>query len=102
MQDGSHYVVSSQDTLYYLPSATCSEGDTITLNNTTVLRYRLINGRFVASDYTVISNYQSTSYICHIYHDDYIFKPSDFVLPAVLIMLCFFSIIYHWFLRLRG
>ena len=103
-EDGARYVVNSADTLYYLPNSSCSEGSTITLNNTQVVRYRLVNNNWLASDIYTTSNYGSTSYYCHVYSksDEIIHNPDAFILPGVLIMLCFFSVIFHWFLRLRG
>lgn len=102
--DGSRYVVYSENTLYYLPNSSCSEGASVTLNNTSVVRYRLINGTWLASDNYTTGNYNSTTYICHVYNSDspIVHNVDSFILPATLIMICFFTIIYHWFLRLRG
>lgn len=103
-EDGSRYVVYSENTLYYLPSSSCSEGSSVTLNNTSVIRYRLINGTWLASDQYNTGSYGNTTYICHVYNKDssIIHNPDVFVLPAVLIMLCFFSVIYHWFIRFKA
>lgn len=103
-EDGSRYVVSSADTLYYLPNSSCSEGSEVTFSNTQVVRYRLVNNNWLASDVYTTGNIGNTRYICHVYHDDTAlkFSPDAFILPATIIMLAFFSVIYHWFLRLRG
>lgn len=104
LEDGSRYVVNSADTLYYLPNSSCSEGSEITLPNTQVIRYRLVNNNWLASDVYTTGNIGTTRYICHVFSDSSSprFAPDTFVLPAVLIMLAFFSVIYHWFIRLRG
>ena len=103
-QDGARYVVNSADTLYYLPNSSCSEGSQITIPNTQVIRFRLVNNNWLASDVYTTGNISNTSYYCHVYSSDSDIKhnPDSFILPGVIIMVCFFTIIYHWFLRLRG
>lgn len=103
-QDGARYVVNSADTLYYLPNSSCSEGSQITIPNTQVIRYRLVNNNWLASDVYTTGVNSNTSYYCHVYSSDSVIKhnPDSFILPAVIIIVGFFSIIYHWFLRLRG
>lgn len=102
MEQGSRYVVYSQDTLYMLHNSQCNEGDSVTLNNNIVTRFRFVNGHLLGGDEYLVNNYSSTTYICHIYNDSLTFNPNYLVLPATIIMLCFLSIIFHWFLRLRG
>lgn len=103
MQDGDHYVVSSQNTLYYLPSASCSEGSSITLNNTSVQRVYNINGVWQKGDLYTTGSYNGTTYICHVWNSAKMtFDPNFIVLPATIIILCFFSIIWSWYSRLRG
>lgn len=103
-QDGARYVINSADTLYFLPNSSCSEGSSVNLNNTNVVRYRLINGHWMASDNYQTGQYSNTSYYCHVYSDDanINYRPDSFILPATIIVICFFSIVFHWFLRLRG
>lgn len=103
-QEGARYVVNSADTLYYLPSSSCSEGSTITIPNTRVIRYRLVNNQWLASDEYTTGSMTGTTYYCHVYSqkNDINHDPDTFVLPGVIIMIAFFSIIFHWFLRLRG
>lgn len=102
--EGSRYVVYSADTLYYLPNSSCSEGSQVNISNQTVQRFRLVNGNWLASDFYQTGNYSNTSYICHVYSENssIIHNMDSFILPATLIVLCFFFIIYHWFIRLRG
>lgn len=102
MQVGDRYVVYSQNTLYRLPSASCSEGDTVVLNNSNVERVFLVNGNFIEGDTYTTSGYNSTSYVCHVWQGSEALNYSDLILPATLIVLCFFYIIYKWFIRLRG
>lgn len=103
MEIGDRYVVSSSDTLYRIPNSSCSEGDSIDLSNTQVVTYRKIGNQWYASNNTTISSYYSNSYICHVYNSPFDFiDRTAYVLPAVVIVVCLFSCIYHWFLRLRG
>ena len=103
MKEGDRYVVYSENTLYRLSHSSCSEGDSVNLNNTSVQTYRLINGRYLASQNTTLSSYQNSSYVCHIYHPSTDTYDINFLLlPAVAFCLCFFFMIYKWFIRLRG
>lgn len=103
LENGSRYVISSADTLYYLPNSSCSEGSSVNLQGESVTRYRLINNNWYAQDNVTISNYNNYPFICHVYDSSKdFFNHEAGVLPAVLIVLCLFSCIFHWFLRLRG
>lgn len=100
---GDRYVISSADTLYKLSNSSCSEGSQVNIQGQTVERLRFINGQWYRQDQYSISNYSSSSYICHVYTGSLEFvNPSYYILPATIIVLCLFSCIYHWFLRLRG
>ena len=103
MENGDHYVINSATTLYYLPNSSCSEGSSITLNNTQVVRVYEIAGKWRKSDFYTTGNYNNSNYICHIWNvgQDSL-NPNYIVLPAVVIVLCFFSIIFSWFNRMRG
>lgn len=103
MQNGDHYVINSASSLYYLPNSSCSEGASITLNNTQVVRVYDINGKWTKADYFTTSNYNSNNYICHVWNvgkDN--LNPNYLLLPAVIIVLCLFRIIFSWFNRMRG
>lgn len=103
MEIGDRYVVSSSDTLYRIPNSSCSEGSSIDLSNTQVVTYKKIGNKWYATNNTVLSNYYSNSYICHVYNSPFDFNDrTPYILPAVVIMVCLFSCIYHWFIRLRG
>ena len=103
MKDGDKYVVNSQNTLYRLTNTSCSEGDTVVLQNTPVERVFLVNGKWQVADNYTTSNYSSSSYICHIWdNNSQFFNVNYLILPAVLIMLCLFFVINKWFMRLRG
>lgn len=103
MQDGDRYVVNSQNSLYYLPNSTCSEGDTVVLNNSSVQRVYNINGVWLKADLYTTGSYNSSSYICHVWSDTTLkYNPNYILLPAVIVVLCFFSIIWSWYSRLRG
>lgn len=96
MENGSRYVVYSQDTLYRLPNSSCSEGNTVSLSNQTVVRYRLIGSRWVAQDNYSTGNYSNTSYICHVWSSDfdYQFDYSNLVLPALFLVFGLFWFLY--------
>ena len=103
MEDGARYVVNSQNTLYHLTNSSCDEGDTVVLQNTVVERVYLVNGKWQAADIYTTSNYNPSSYICHIWdNNSQYFNVNYLILPAVLIMLCLFFVINKWFMRLRG
>lgn len=103
MEQGDKYVVNSQNSLYYLPHTSCSEGDSVVLNNTQVVRVYNLDGKWRKADFYTTGNYNSNTYICHVWNvgSDSL-NPSSVLLPAVLICLCFFSIIFSWFNRMRG
>ena len=103
LENGDRYVLNSVDTLYRIPNSSCSEGSTVNLQNTNVVRYRLIEGKWYAQDNYSVGNYSTSTYICHVYNQYTDFwQQQAFILPAVLIVLCLFSCIFHWFIRLRG
>lgn len=102
MSDGDIYVLDSQNSFYRINDIDCSEGDSITLSNTPATKFVYLNGHLISTGSTTLSSFGSSHYICHIYNDSILYNPNYMILPATLIMLCFFSIIFHWFLRLRG
>lgn len=103
LQDGDRYVISAADTLYKLNNSNCSQGDSVNIQGSTVDRYRLINGQWYASDKYTLGNYSNTTYVCNVYNSASQFQYKQYyILPATIIVLCLFSVIYHWFLRLRG
>lgn len=103
LQEGDKYVLNSSDTLYRISNSSCTEGSQVNIQGQTVVRFRLIEGKWYAQDFYSIGNYSNASYICHVYNDvqDF-YNPSFAVLPATIIVLCLLSCIFHWFLRLRG
>lgn len=103
LQDGDRYVLNSADTLYRISNTSCSEGSSVNIQGQTVKRYRLIEGIWYAQDEYNIGNYTNSTYICHVYNVQTDFqRQTEYILPATLIVLCLFSCIFHWFLRLRG
>ena len=102
MEDGQRYVVYSQNTLYYLPNATCSEGSSIVLNNTPYSVVYNVNGNWLKGGSGTTSSYNSNTYTCNVWNNSQSYNQNYLVLPSVLVVLAFFSVIFHWFLRLRG
>lgn len=106
MSDGVCYYISDSNTIYAFPNLQCSDGSSFpNVSNQTRETYRLIGGRYVLtrSDW-VGTNYQDlSSYVAHVWHgDSYYLDINSLILPATLLMICFFYIIYKWFIRLRG
>lgn len=103
LEEGDRYVLNSADTLYRISNSSCAEGSSVNIQNQSVTRYRLIEGKWYAQDIYQLGNYTNTTYICHVYSESQMFqRQSDYILPATLVVLCLFSCIFHWFLRLRG
>lgn len=102
MNSGDKYVVNSSTTLYRIPNSTCSEGDTVNLQNTQVERVYLVNGSWVQGDVYVTGSYSNTSYVCHVWNETQQLNANYVLLPAVLIVLALFSVIFKWFDRIRG
>lgn len=98
MNTGDRYVVYSQDTLYNLGNIQCDEGDSVSLTNQIVTRYRLVNGKFLAADQYQLDNYSTTTYICHVWDDMNSFNVNYLILPAVIIMLTFSVLFFTGFL----
>lgn len=101
MNNGDYFIIGSSDTLYKL-SSPCSVGSTVDLRNETVVRYRLINNQWFASDNYTFGNYSNYDYYCNQWNDTYKIDFNFLILPAVIVVLAFFSIIFRWFIRLRG
>ena len=103
LNDGDRYVLSSSDTLYRIPNSECVEGSSVNLQNKTVDRFRFIQGQWYAQDKYQLGNYSNNTYICHVYNKQIDFHQQQFyILPATIVVLCLFSCVFHWFLRLRG
>lgn len=93
------YVVDTQNTLYSVPSASCSEGDAINVSGLDYTTIQNVNGHFISGVSGTFTD--NITMVCHDW-STFQYNPSFYLLPATLIMLCLFSCIYHWFLRLRG
>lgn len=93
------YVVDTENTLYRVPSASCSEGDTINVNGLDYTTIQNVNGHYIDGVNGTFTS--DISLVCHEWRS-FEYNPSFYILPAVLFVLCLFSCIYHWFLRLRG
>lgn len=108
MENGLCYILYNSSTIYAFPELHCSEGSILpSFSSTTRQTYYLHDGKPYLSNSTTITNsgYNNySSYVAHIATGDrYEFVGlGSFLLPAVLIMLCFFAVIYRWFIRLRG
>ena len=102
MENGDYYFINDQGVVSLLPSNACTEGSSFTPQNITVQQMTLINGHFLPGRNFTYTSYNTNSFTCLVYDGSLEYNLADMILPATLIMLCFFSIIYHWFLRLRG
>lgn len=102
MENGDLYFINDQGVISLLPSNACVAGSYFVPQNITVKRMAFVNGHLLPSRSYTYTSYNTDSYMCLEYDGKLDYNPADMILPATLIMLCFFSIIYHWFLRLRG
>lgn len=92
------YVYQSSNTVYSF-SGSCTDNSTISPTGTRTTYY-LINGRWQPGSIQNIGT-NNTSYICHSGNitDDYTLDLNYLVLPSVLIVGFFFTIILKWFFR---
>lgn len=107
MQDGLCYIQYNDNTLYAFPDLSCDEGVLLPSFTTTTRQvYYLFNGHYVLSRQSSVSSYDTSysSYVAHISHNmgSFAIDINSLVLPATLFVLAFFSVIFHWFNRLRG
>lgn len=108
MENGLCYIYYNSNTIYAFPDLSCNDGSLLpAFTSTTRQTYYLYDGKAVLSNISSISNssYNNYStYVAHIATGDRLefVSRGTFVLPGVLIMLCFFALIYRWFVRLRG
>lgn len=101
MPSNECYIYYNEDTFYSFPQLTCTEGSPLPSYNSTLRDtyiYRM--GRFVKTRSEIITEDYS-GYIAHL-SSPLSLDLNYLVLPAVILVLAFFSCIYHWFLRLRG
>lgn len=102
MNNGDLYFINDSGVISLLPPNACVAGTSFVPQNITVQRMTFVNGHLLPSRTYTYTSYNTDSYKCLEYDGKLDYNPADMILPATLIMLCFFSIIYHWFLRLRG
>lgn len=100
MNNGDLYVVDSENSLYSVPASSCSEGSSLDLYGLPVIQVNNVNGKWVKA--RTFSYSAHDEFICNVWSDSLSLNPNFLVLPAVLLVLAFFSCIYHWFLRFRG
>lgn len=108
MTDGECYIQYNATTIYGFPQLNCSEGSTLpSFNSTRRETFYIYNGQLVKSRVETLNNQfgsQYTDYVAHINHNtsNYRLDFNYLILPATLLVLCFFFCIYKWFIRLRG
>lgn len=101
MPSNECYIYYNENIIYSFPQLTCTEGSSLPSYTSTIRDtyiYRM--GRFVKTrSETITEDY--SSYIAHLTIPSSL-DLNYLVLPAVILVIAFFSCIYHWFLRLRG
>lgn len=108
MNDGTCYIQYNASTIYGFPNLSCTEGSTVpTFSSTVRETYYIYNGRIVLSNRQTVTNTSGTSYnnyVSHIWGNkvEYSLDANYLVLPATILVVAFFWIIYKWFIRLRG
>lgn len=107
MENGDCYVINSSTVLYHFPTLTCTEGGTLpVVNNIRRDTYiRGEDGKFRQTQYqTNYSNTSSTTVLTTHIWDDSVFNhisPDAYVLPATLVMLSIFWLIFKMVIGLR-
>lgn len=108
MQDGLCYIQYNSNTIYAFPNLTCNEGSYLpSYTNTVRETYYIYEGRYVLSNrqnITSTSGGNYTNYISHVANNQeyYAIDINSVILPATLFVLAFMSVVYRWFIRLRG
>lgn len=108
MDNGTCYIQYNASTLYGFPNLDCTEGNLLPSYSSTVREtYYIYNGKIVLSNRQTITSTSGGSYrdyVSHIWGNkvDYSLDANYLVLPATILMVAFFGIIYKWFIRLRG
>ena len=106
LPDGICYTIQNATTLYTYPDLPCTEGGTLpSFSNRTRDTYiRGDNGIYVLSSRTTTSNTIGTTLsVTHLWNSDWwnLIHPQHYVLPATLLIICFFSLILKMFMGVR-
>lgn len=108
MEDGLCYIQYNANTIYAFPSLSCTEGHNLpSYTSTTRQTYYIYQGKYILSNSETVNcstNCPYRTYIAHISsnQEHYGLDINYLILPATLIVLVFCSVIYRWFIRLRG
>lgn len=105
MQTDNCYVYYDKDTLYVFPSLVCTDGGQLPgFVSTTRDTYSISRGRLIKTESASVnySDFDYSPYVVHVYHGESFLDFNYLVLPCTLLVICFFTVIYKWFIRLRG
>lgn len=108
MDNGTCYIQYNANTIYAFPNLSCTEGSTMPSFSSTIREtYYIYNGKIVLSNRQNITSTSSQSYSTYVSHlwgnkMDNSLDVNYLVLPATILVVAFFWIIYKWFIRLRG
>lgn len=109
MPDNTCYILYNSTTIYAFPNLrNCVDGHNLpSFQQETRDTYNLYNGRWVKTHSDLVNNNYNnyTNYVAYIANDFGRYSgidPNYLILPATLLVLAFFLVIYKWFIRLRG
>lgn len=106
MNTGTCYVFASDSELVAFPLLSCSDGDILQLSeSTTAEDYIIISGRlFKVRERSVDSSDFRDSSVLHVWsaNSQYFLDMNFALIAGVGFIICFFTILFHWFIRLRG
>lgn len=91
------YVLADDTTVYSYDVPDCQVGSTLSISeNTEYDVYKIINNKLIKQSVSNHSNPNITYYVYSNTDGSFGFDTNYLVLPAVLLIICFFSIIMKW------
>ena len=93
----SCYVLIDDTTVYSYDIPNCKVGDTLSVSDNTVHDiYKIVNNKLIKQSVSNF-NYANDTYYVYSNTDGSLgFDTNFLILPAVLLVICMFSIIYKW------
>lgn len=110
MRDNVCYSVSSSTQLYVYPNLSCTEGQPVPSTQSTLREVWNLNDqtnewyKYQQSNVGVNTNFSGTLTIGHLWVEPSWFdkiSPSSLLLPAVIVVLCFFKLIINMYMGVR-
>lgn len=105
MNDGTCYTFGTNNVVYAYPQLECTDNDTLPCYTSTLQEIYIIrDGQLYKTGSATVSSFNCPTANGYIYNANTFpfYDTTAFILPATLICLCFFAIIWRWFFRLRA